>query len=82
MVFCFVKFIIEFVGWIVNRTRVLVKANVDYMIGAVLFLSALGLYLRTMPPTVLDGDSGEYQYMAYILGVPSAARVAGTTPRQ
>src|SRR5512142_2063066 len=23
-----------------------------------------------MPPTVLDGDSGEYQYMAYILGVP------------
>lgn len=28
------------------------------------------LYLRTMAPTVLDGDNGEFQYMAYILGVP------------
>jgi hypothetical protein len=26
-----------------------------------------------MPPTVLDGDSGEFQYMAYILGVPHAS---------
>ena len=26
-----------------------------------------------MPPTVLDGDSGEFQYMAYILGVPHSS---------
>lgn len=36
-------------------------------------LGAFALYLRTMPPTVLDGDSGEFQYMAYILGVPHAS---------
>ncbi|MBI4787532.1 MAG: DUF2723 domain-containing protein [Chloroflexi bacterium] len=33
-------------------------------------MAALALYLLTISPTVLDGDSGEYQYMAYILGVP------------
>ena len=26
-----------------------------------------------MPPTVLDGDSAEFQYMAYILGVPHSS---------
>ncbi|MEW5719722.1 MAG: DUF2723 domain-containing protein [Chloroflexota bacterium] len=31
------------------------------------------MYLRTMSPTVLDGDSGEFQYMAYILGVPHSS---------
>ncbi len=42
----------------------------DRVIGVLIGLCALLLYWRTMPPTVLDGDSGEYQYMAYILGVP------------
>jgi hypothetical protein len=42
----------------------------DRVIGILLGLCALLLYWRTMPPTVLDGDSGEYQYMAYVLGVP------------
>ncbi len=42
----------------------------DGVIGLLLGLCALLLYWRTMPPTVLDGDSGEYQYMSYILGVP------------
>jgi hypothetical protein len=42
----------------------------DALIGAALGAAALVLYLRTMPPTVLAGDSGEYQYMAYVLGVP------------
>jgi len=36
-------------------------------------LLAFALYARTMPPTVLDGDSGEFQYMAYILGVPHSS---------
>ncbi len=51
----------------VNRTG---GSRRDLWIAGGLFLAALALYLRTMPPTVLDGDSGEYQYMAYILGVP------------
>lgn len=32
-------------------------------------LAALLLYVRTLAPGVLDGDSGEWQYMANILGV-------------
>ncbi len=40
------------------------------MISILLGIGAFLLYWRTMPPTVLDGDSGEYQYMAHILGVP------------
>ncbi len=38
-----------------------------------LFAAAFVLYWRTMPPTVLDGDSGEFQYMASILGVPHSS---------
>jgi len=45
----------------------------DRWLAMVLGLGACVLYLRTMPPTVLDGDSGEFQYMAYILGVPHAS---------
>src|SRR5438445_765874 len=52
-----IKFIIDFVNGIVNRTRVLVKAHLDVCISVVLFFGALALYLKTMPPTVLDGDS-------------------------
>ena len=53
-----------------NRFRASVAARPDTWIGAAFALAAFFLYARTMPPTVLDGDSGEYQYMAYILGVP------------
>lgn len=38
-----------------------------------LFAVAFALYLRTMAPGVLDGDNGEFQYMAYILGVPHSS---------
>ncbi|MBI5652907.1 MAG: DUF2723 domain-containing protein [Chloroflexi bacterium] len=44
--------------------------QIDLWISAALALSSLALYIRTMPPTVLEGDSGEYQFMAAILGVP------------
>lgn len=54
---------------IVNRLKVLAR-NPDVRVEAGLFFAALALYLRTMPPTVLGGDSGEYQHMAYYLGVP------------
>ncbi len=42
----------------------------DKLIGLLLGASAFLLYWRTMSPTVLDGDSGEYQYLTYVLGVP------------
>lgn len=45
----------------------------DRWLALLLGLSAFALYLCTMPPTVLDGDSGEFQYMASILGVPHAS---------
>jgi len=47
--------------------------KVDRWLATLAGLGAFALYLRTMPPTVLDGDSGEFQYMAYILGVPHAS---------
>ncbi len=42
----------------------------DKFIGILIGISALVLYWRTLAPTVLDGDSGEYQYLTYVLGVP------------
>ncbi len=51
----------------------MIQARADFYIGVAFFLGSFLLYARTMPPTVLDGDSGEYQYMAYILGVPHSS---------
>lgn len=68
-----VKFIIPRVKDIVNRTLVLCSRDVERWFALGLGVSAFALYLRTMPPTVLDGDSGEFQYMAYILGVPHSS---------
>lgn len=61
-------FIIAFVKPNVKNARV--RLSPDALVSALVFLGVFALYLRTMPPTVLDGDSGEFQYMAYILGVP------------
>jgi hypothetical protein len=57
------------VNEIVNRFRKFIARYPDFSIEIALFAAAFALYARTMPPTVLDGDSGEFQYMAYILGV-------------
>ncbi|MBI5033103.1 MAG: DUF2723 domain-containing protein [Chloroflexi bacterium] len=46
------------------------QRQLDRIIAIGLAILVLFLYLRTMAPTVLDGDNGEFQYMAYILGVP------------
>ncbi len=35
----------------------------------VAFLVALALYVRTAAPTILMGDSGEFQFAAYLLGI-------------
>lgn len=56
-----------------NTLRRLTTRSADRWLALALGLGAFVLYLRTMPPTVLDGDNGEFQYMAYILGVPHAS---------
>lgn len=63
----------SFVSSFFNRLRANIAVQPDKWIGAAFALAAFFLYARTMPPTVLDGDSGEYQYMAYILGVPHSS---------
>jgi hypothetical protein len=36
---------------------------------ALLFLVSLALYLRTLAPTILPADSGEFQFVSYVLGI-------------
>lgn len=47
-----------------------IPPNADLYVCILLALTAFAVYLRTLAPGVLDGDSGEWQYMAYILGIP------------
>lgn len=46
------------------------RARLDVYLCLLLSLAAFALYVRTLTPGVLDGDSGEWQYMANLLGVP------------
>ncbi len=43
--------------------------RVDRQIAVLLFALAFGLYLRTLAPGLLDGDSGEFQFAAWRLGL-------------
>lgn len=47
-----------------------IQPHLDLYLCILLALAAFAVYLRTLTPGVLDGDSGEWQYMANILGVP------------
>jgi hypothetical protein len=38
-------------------------------VAVLLFAGALAIYLRTLAPTVLAGDGGEFQFVPYLLGV-------------
>ncbi len=42
----------------------------DRLVAAILLLGFLGLYVRTAAPSVLSGDSAEFQLAAPLLGVP------------
>jgi hypothetical protein len=53
-----------------QRLKELIQPRLDFFLCLLLSLTAFALYVRTLTPGVLDGDSGEWQYMANILGVP------------
>ena len=42
----------------------------DRLLAVLLFLLFLALYIRTAAPSVLSGDSAEFQMAAPLLGVP------------
>lgn len=54
----------------VQQKQNTIARRFDFYISIVLALAAFVVYVRTLTPGVLDGDSGEWQYMANILGVP------------
>lgn len=41
----------------------------DAIIGVTIALAALGLYLVTLAPTVLDADAGEFQFVPWLPGI-------------
>lgn len=43
--------------------------KVDWVIGAGLAAAALGVYLSTLAPTVLEADSAEFQFVAWLPGI-------------
>lgn len=53
-----------------QRWTARLASRFDVYISIFLALVSFVVYLRTLAPGVLDGDSGEWQYMANILGVP------------
>ena len=45
------------------------SVRLDWTIGAGLVLSAFGLYLSTLAPTVLEADGGEFQFVPWLPGI-------------
>ncbi len=67
----------------------LVPDSLDYKLAGVIALVGLGLYVRTLAPDILYGDSAEFQTLAYTLGMTHStgypvylllARVIGFLP--
>ncbi len=52
------------------RLKQQIEPRFDFYVCIALVLATFVVYVRTLTPGVLDGDSGEWQYMANILGVP------------
>ena len=52
-----------------TRKERLVTTSLDWTLAGFLFLLSLGLYIRTLAPGVLPGDSAEFQVLAHQLGI-------------
>ena len=46
-----------------------VKVKRPLLVDAIVFVLSLGLYVHTLAPTVLPSNSGEFQFVAHILGI-------------
>lgn len=46
-----------------------VKGKRSFPVDSIVFVLGLGLYVHTLAPTVLPADSGEFQFVADILGI-------------
>ena len=44
-------------------------SKIDFALAGLVFLLGMGLYVRTLAPGVLEGDSGEFQVLASTLGI-------------
>lgn len=53
-----------------NKTKVI--DHWDWALGAILFTAVMVLYIRTLAPSLLLGDSAEFQALAYTLGLAHA----------
>ena len=51
----------------IDKVKILSKA--DLLLAGFVFLAGLGLYVRTLAPGLLLGDSGEFQVLASTLGI-------------
>jgi hypothetical protein len=49
--------------------QALLKKRLDAVFGFSLFFATLTLYVRTLAPSLLEGDSAEFQTLAYTLGI-------------
>jgi hypothetical protein len=56
--------------WLCRHPARVERPRRDGLLDASVFVAALALYLSTMAPSVLPGDSGEFQFVAYVLGIP------------
>ena len=52
-----------------HQAPAVAPAFVDLLLSVIVGLVALALYLRTMAPDILYGDSAEFQTLAYTLGI-------------
>jgi hypothetical protein len=49
--------------------QALLRNRLDLVFGFSLFFASLTLYVRTLAPSLLEGDSAEFQTLAYTLGI-------------
>ena len=56
--------------WLQKQTRAESARPVEWAWDLLVLLLALALYVGTLAPSVLPGDSGEFQFVAPMLGIP------------
>src|SRR5574341_64246 len=52
-----------------QHRRILPLSRIDILLAVLIGVSALALYIRTLAPSLLWGDSAEFQTLSYTLGM-------------